>query len=162
VNKLTDKPMGSLKKYVPVLIIILPVIIAVVLRGTSQGHFRYDAERWAEPSVSGENIITPERLSQLKGDVILLNLGGDLHAPTVIENQMAIPADSVLTKGMMKKLSRNNGAIVLWSGDPAISARIWMILSQTGIRELYILNPDSLNESLKEKFRADTTISPEL
>jgi hypothetical protein len=154
--------MGSLKKYIPLLIIVLPLIIAVVIRATGTGHFKYDAERWAEQSLNGANIITPEWLSQLKGDIMVLNIAGDEVNNPEGMNQITISPDSVLTKEMIKKISRNKGAVVLSSDNPSIAARIWMVLSQTGIKDLYILSPDTLNESLKEKFRADTLISPEL
>jgi len=162
VNNLTDKPMPSLKKYIPVLIIVLPVIIAVLIRGTDTGHFKYDAERWAEPSLKATNIITPGKLSELKGDVMVINLSENPDNPTVHPYQVAVSPDSVLSSAMLKKIGRNKGAVVLWSDDPAVSARIWMLISQTGKKDLYILQQDTLNESLKEKFRADTLISPEL
>ena len=161
VNNLTEKPMGSVKKYLPVIIIVVPLIIAVILRSTGTGHFRYDAAKWAEPSISGENIITPGRLSQLKGDIMIINLGSDQLNLSVYPKQTAVSADSVMTKKFMKTISSNNGPVVLCSDDPAVSARIWMLLSQTGIRDLYIFSPDSLNETIKEKFRTDTVISPE-
>ena len=162
MNNLTDITMGNLKKYIPLLLIILPAIIAVALRSTGSGHFRYDAARWAEPSVNGSNIITPAMLEGLKGDIMLINLSGnpaDKPGNLTIVN---ISADSVLTKGMMKKIGKNRGPVVLWSDDPALAARIWMLMSQSGIRELYILSPDSLNETIKEKFRAVSLIRPEL
>jgi len=154
--------MGSFKKYIPVFIIVIPLIIAVILRGTGKGHFRYDAERWAEPSFSGANIITPEGLSGLNGDIMVLNLASDPVNPPVSRSQIAITPDSILTKKNMKMIGRNKGAVVLWSDNPAIAARIWMVLSQTGIKDLYILRTDTLDEAIKEKFRADTLISPEL
>jgi hypothetical protein len=162
VNNLTVKTMGSLKKYIPVIIIVVPLILAVILRGTSTGHFRYDAERWASPSFNGANIITPGGLSQLKGNIMVLNFASDPVNPPVSKNQIAISPDSLLSKDIMRKIDRNKGAVVLWSDDPAIAARIWMVLSQTGIKDLYILSLSTSDETLKEKFRADTLISPEL
>jgi hypothetical protein len=162
VNNLTDKSMASFKKYVPVLLIVIPLILAVILRATGTGHFRYDAERWAGPSIGGKNLITTQELSQQKGNIMVLNFASDNINQPVSKDQIALTPDSVLTKKMLKIAGRNKGPVVLWSDDPAISARIWMILSQTGIKYLYILLPDTLNESLKEKFRADTLISPEL
>lgn len=161
MNKITIKAMGSLKKYIPVIIIIVPLTIAVVLRSTGTGHFRYDAAKWAEPSISGENIITPGRLSQLKGDIMIINLSSERLDLSVYPKQTTVSPDSVMAKKLVKTISRNNGPVVLWSDDPAISARIWMLMSQTGIRNLYILSPDTLNETIKEKFRTDTVISPE-
>jgi hypothetical protein len=154
--------MQSLKKYITVIIIVLPLIVAVVIRGTGTGHFRYDAERWAEPTFGGANIITPGGLSQLRGDIMVLNFSGDPDNPPVAKNQIAISPDSLLSKEMIRKIGRNKGAVVLWSDDDAIAARVWMVLSQTGITDLYILSLDTLKETLKEKFRADTLISPEL
>jgi len=162
VNNLTDKTMGSFRKYIPLFIIVLPFIIAVLIRATGTGRFRYDAERWAEQSLNGANIITSEGLAQLKGDFMVINIKGDEVNHPENNSQTYISPDSVLAKEMIKKISRNKGSVVLSSDDPAIAARIWMILSQTGIKDLYILSSDTLNESLKEKFRADTLISPEL
>jgi hypothetical protein len=154
--------MGSMKKYIPLVVIILPVIIAVILRSTGTGHFRYDSEKWAEPSIHGKNLITPGKLSGLKGNIMVINFAGNRLSMPVYPNQSAISPDSVMTKNVMKMISRNRGPVVLWSDDPALSARIWMLMSQSGIKDLYILSLDTLNETLKEKFRTDTLIRPEL
>jgi hypothetical protein len=154
--------MGSLRKYIPVVAIVLPVVIAVVIRSTGTGHFRYDAAKWAEPSVTGKNLITPGRLQELRGSVLVINLDKDGRNIPVHPQQISVPADSILSRKVMKKISGNNGPVVIYSEDPAVSARIWMVMSQTGIRNLYILSIDSLNEAVKEKFRTDTIISPEL
>jgi hypothetical protein len=162
VNKLTEMTMGNLKKYILLLIIILPAIIAVVLRSTGYDHFRYDAARWAKPSVNGSNIITPAMLTSLKGDILLINLSGNPVDKPGFLIMVNISADSVMTNGMMKKIGKHKGPVVLRSDDPALAARIWMLMSQSGISDLYILSPDSLNETINEKFRADTLIRPEL
>lgn len=162
VNKITEKLMIPIKKYLPVIFIVVPVLIAVIIRSTGSGHFRYDAARWAEPSLSGANIITPEKLSELKGNILVINFSDDRLIHPVYPKQKAISADSMMTKMVMRMISRNNGPVILWSDNTALSARIWMLLSQTGIKDLYILSPDGSNETLKEKFRADTLTGPEL
>lgn len=154
--------MDLIKKYFWIIIIVITAGIAVLLRSTGSGHFRYDAAKWAEPSLNGSNLISPEKLSQLHGEVMILNMADKPLSPPVSKNQVAVTADSVLSKDMMKRISRNKGAVVIWSDDPAISARVWMVLSQTGIKDLYILSLDIQNEYLKEKFRTDTLIRPEL
>lgn len=162
MNKITNKPMGSFRKYIPVIAIVFPVVIAVVIRSTGTGHFRYDAARWAEASVTGTNIITPGKLQELGGSVMVINLDKDGLNRPVHPQQIAVSADSVLSKNILRMIGKNKGPVVIYSDDPALSARIWMLISQTGIRELYILTTDNLNEILKEKFRTDTIISPEL
>jgi hypothetical protein len=154
--------MRNLKKYLPVLLIVIPVIIAVILRSTGTGHFRYDAAKWAGPSVKAANLITPGMISRLKGDIMVINLAFNRNERPVYPSQIAISPDSVMTRAFMKKTGKNKGPVVLWSDDPAISARIWMLMSQSGIRDLYILVPDTLNETIKEKFRTDSLIRPEL
>jgi hypothetical protein len=40
----------------------------------------------------------------------------------------------------MKLIRKNRGPVVLYSEDISEVARIWMILSETGVRDLYILS----------------------
>jgi hypothetical protein len=154
--------MGSLRKYFWIILIVVTAGITVLLRSTGTGHFRYDAARRAEPSSNGANLITPERLSLLEGNIMVINLAEDRNFKKVYPSQIAASPDTVLTKKWLKKINSHKGPVVLYSGDQAISARIWMVMSQSGIKDLYILSHDTLNESLKEKFRTDTLIRPEL
>ena len=55
--------MKSLKQYWLVVTIFLIVVLFVLFRTFSRHDFRYDAARWAEPSVTGSNIITEEQIS---------------------------------------------------------------------------------------------------
>ena len=52
---------------------------------------------------------------------------------------------------------KHDGPVVLTSSDPGLTARIWMLLSQMGREDLYIIS-DSENEVLKFKLETDSTI----
>ena len=52
--------------------------------------------------------------------------------------------------------------MILVSSENAISARVWMILSQIGIKNIFILPEEKDFEVLKNKFRPDTLSAPEL
>jgi hypothetical protein len=73
-----------------------------------------------------------------------------------------IPADSVLSGENIRKVLKYKGPVVIRSLDPGLSARIWMLLSQMGREDLYILTDNAENEVLKFDFQADSiSSSPE-
>jgi len=67
-----------------------------------------------------------------------------------------IPPDSILNKNHSTQIMKHDGPVLLYSSDPGLSARIWMLLSQMGRRNIYILTDSTDNEVLKYKFRPDS------
>jgi len=133
--------MKVLKQYWIVLLIILATITAVFVKGFSRNSFRYDAVKRAEPSVNKANIITPGQTARLPGDILWIDLDGVKNFSTgPDEKVISIPADSILTKTYKKLIFKHKGSIVIKSADKAISAGVWMILAQMGIKNVYILN----------------------
>ena len=59
-------------------------------------------------------------------------------------------------------IRRNKGPVILFSEDPSISSGTWMVLSQVGIRNLYILSDTIDDETIIHEFRPDTLAKPEL
>jgi len=155
--------MELLKKYKIILLIVIPVIILVLIRAFSTNHFMNDARKLAEPSYTGANIITPEKLSQLPGEKLLVILGKETKSITFqTDKRITISTDSIMVKENLRTLKNHEGLVLLWSSDNAVTVRIWMLLSQMGIRKLYILSEVSEPEVLKYEFRPDTTARPEL
>jgi hypothetical protein len=157
------KVMGIFKKYKVVIMIVAPILILVLFRSFSDNHFQSDAKRWAEPSVTRTNIITREKANSLSDEILMINLGGVKN--TVNEaagNTFNILPDSILIRKNLNAIRKHNGPVLLCSSETAISARIWMILSQMGISNVYILANESENEVFKNKFRPDTLVRPEL
>ncbi len=155
--------MEVVKKYGIIILLVLTAVILVLWRSTGTGHFRPGAERWTGPSVSRTNIITVDSLDILPGKKLIINLG----SPESINKNFTIPsinitADSVLSKNIIRIIVNNPGPVMLFSPEPGLSARIWMVLSQMGIRNIYILTEETDNEVFKNKFRPDTLFRPEL
>jgi hypothetical protein len=135
--------MKTLKRYKYVLAAAVIVAALAVVRAFNPGIFRYDAVKWADQSVSGKNIVTPEKLSSFGDNILLVMLDADFKLPD-IQGAGILKADpgELLARDNMRKIRRNKGPVVLCSSDISVPARVWMVLSETGIRELYILKKD--------------------
>ena len=154
--------MNLFKKYITVLLILVPALIMVLLRLTGFNHFRTDAWKHAEKSFSRSNLITSENLSSFEGEKLFINLENDVvkHISDGI-SMKSISPDSILNKQNIRLFLNHNGPIIISSSEISVSARIWMILSQMGINNLFILTEDPEPEVLKYKFRPDTMARPE-
>jgi len=151
-----------IKKFKWVIIIVLPVLILVIIRSFGANHFRSDAERWAEPSVLKTNVISIEQAESLAGEKLIINLDIKQYPVSNTGIRIAcIPPDSLLTKKYLKLMKANRGPLLLNSSDKAAVARIWMLLSQMGIGNIFILTDETNDELFKHKFRPDTIIRPE-
>jgi hypothetical protein len=157
--------MERIRQYRGVIVILVTILILVIIRSVSTNHFRPDAKKLAEASVMRSNMISYSEMAAVSGNILLINLGDHkaegIDQSTKIEVSDISP-NAILEKSNIKKLSAFNGRIVLFSSDASVSARMWMLLSQMGIKNLYILTDDKDNESFKNKFRPDTLTRPEL
>ena len=154
--------MNTIKEYKVVIAVVLTILILVLFRSFNSNHFINDAKRWAGPSVSRSNIISPEQAEILSGDklvVILDQKTSELN--NVSKDVRNIPSDSILKKKYLNTISKHRGPVLLFSSDTGVSSRIWMILSQMGIKNIYILTNNTDNEVLKNKFRPDSLTRPE-
>ena len=161
-NNIKNK-MNFLKKYKTILLILLPVLILVLVRSAGLNHFKTDAWKHAEKSFSRSNLINSERLSQTEGKKLILNLGKDVikHIPPEAMVK-SVSTDSILNKQNIRLILNHDDPVIISSSELAVSARIWMLLSQMGVGNLYILTEDPEPEVLKYKFRPDTLARPEL
>jgi hypothetical protein len=157
-----NKKMNLIKRYKIVFAFVLPVLILMALRTFSRESFKYDAKKWAEPSFDLSNVINAEGLAALEGEKLILYL--DKNRPEIGSSisGIHISPDSLLNSNYLKKIRNHKGPVLLYSADPALSARLWMVISQTGCRNLYILASGNNNEVFKSEFRPDTMVVPEL
>jgi hypothetical protein len=155
--------MKLLRKYRIVFFITLPLLILLTARTYSPGSFKYDARKWAEPSFNGKNIVRKADMLNLPGNKLIVNLdriSTGLNGKSV--DEISIQSDSVLIRKYLEKIKDHKGAVIISSSDPSLSARIWMLISQTGCKNLYILADSIDNEAFKSEFRSDTIVKPEL
>ena len=132
--------MKFIKQYWLVLPLFLLVVILVLIRTFSQKNFRYDAVKWAEPSAIGSNILTEDQIATLSGEILLISLGNEASIDRQFQgNTMNINPESILEKTNLMRIRKNNGPVILYSGDNSVSARVWMVLSEMGMKNIYIL-----------------------
>jgi len=128
-------------KYVLAGVVVLSAL--VLIRAFYPGTFRYDAVKWAEPSVTGENIITAEKLPAIGDDILFVILDSDCQVPEMAGSvSLTVAPGDLLAGDNLSKIRKNKGPVVLCSEDVSVSSRVWMILSETGISRLYILKKD--------------------
>jgi len=155
--------MDLIKKHKAVIAVVLPILILVLIRSFSANHFKSDAKKWADPSVMRSNIIIREQTRTLSGEKLIINLiKGDSFRNSLSLNELNIPADSILIKNNLNTIRKHSGPVLLFSKESALSARVWMVLSQMGYKNIFILTDNADNEVLKYKFRPDTIVRPEL
>jgi hypothetical protein len=116
------------------------LLILMAVKGISRYHFRNSATKWSEKSFDRSNLLNPADLKLIKTDILFIDLNSthELQAENI--TKMKITPDEILMKKNFKVIYEHNGVKVIASGDMALSARLWMLLSQMGIRELYILD----------------------
>jgi hypothetical protein len=155
--------MEILKRYKTVIIIIIPILILVLIRQFGVIHFKSDAEKWAELSTNHTNIVTANQIDSLPDKKLIINLDNkdmeiNVHSAGIIQ----IPADSILCNQYLSIIEKHRGPLLLYSNEAISSARIWMILSQMGMTNIFILVNNKDPEVFKHEFRPDTLTRPEL
>jgi hypothetical protein len=152
--------MELIKKNKVVIVTFIILLVLIIIRSSGLNHFRNDAKKWAELSVKKSNRITLKQAESLAGKRLVINLDkGGSHLRELTGEIQNIPADSVLSKNHIAYIMKHNGPVLLYSFEPGLSARIWMIISQMGCRNIYILTDSLDNEVLKYKFRPDTIMN---
>jgi hypothetical protein len=149
--------MELLKKYRIILLIVLPVLILVLIRAAGLNHFKSDSKKWAAPSLVHSNIINTEQAIKLEGNKLILCINKTTPPEGIKGNIQNFTPDSLLDRRLVSMILKNDGPVLLNSLEPALSARIWMLLSQLGCRNIYILGNNSDNEVLKYQLHSDTT-----
>jgi hypothetical protein len=161
-NNYLKGQMKILKQYWLVLAILVVVAVAVLVRTFGHGNFKYDAGKLAEPSVLRTNIITKDQITGLRGRVMIIDLREAGTNNDKFPTSLKVSPDSILAKKYLNMIRKQRGPVVLTGSDYSVSARIWMVLSQMGIKDIYILSGESNPEILKKEFRPDTISAPEL
>jgi hypothetical protein len=130
-----------IKQYGIVLSVFLLVAALVLIRTFSHGNFRYDAVKWAEPSSTGSNILSEDQVTALDGEKLLIDLGKEAMAGNRFQDiTVRMDPESVLEKQNLKLIRKNKGPVILFSDDISVSAKVWMVLSEMGVKDIYILS----------------------
>ncbi len=147
--------MEIIKKNLVVIVLVLVLLVLILIRSTGVNHFKSNAKSLAEPSVIQSNMITYDKVSTLAGEKLFINMSGDMKNAQEFK-AINISPDSILIKKYFNPIMKHDGPVILYSSEPGISARIWMLLSQMGRTSIFILANSSDNEILKYKFVPDS------
>lgn len=150
--------MKHLRPYLPVILVVLPVIVLVLIRAMAAGGFKPDASGLAKASFTGANLVNREQASSLGSKPLIVKfVKEDAGQMNPSRDTLFVKASRLLDKENLKAIHVYNGPVLLVSDDPAISAKAWMILSQMGYRDLFVMTDRDSTEVLKYKFRPDTS-----
>ena len=77
----------------------------------------------------------------MPGKKLLVCLGTEpVSGSRVGDITVKMDPGSVLDKTYLRQIRKNKGPVILFSEDISVAAKVWMILSETGIKDLYILS----------------------
>lgn len=154
--------MGALKKYYLLIAVILIIIVLVFIRSFVSLHFDPEAKKWYASSATRANIITESEAQYLPGTKLIISFDKPGIFPDhKYAKTIYISADNILERKNIEAIRSNEGPVLLTSSAIPVAARTWMLLSQLGLKNIYILTNDTENEVPKYKFRPDTSVSPE-
>lgn len=133
--------MKFIKQNWLVLTILVLVVAMVLIRSFSRSSFRYDAARWVTTSADGSNLISPEQMAEAGDQILLVNLGSNPEVPGQLKDRtLMIAPEGILERENIRLIRKNKGPVILSSGDASVSARVWMVLSEMGMKNIYILS----------------------
>lgn len=142
--------MKFLKQYWLVLSIFLLVVCLVLIRTFSREQFRYDAVKWVESSIPASNLVTEDRILKMDGQALLINLGNELQSDWKTQfKTVTLNPGLILERENLMLIRKNKGPVILFSDNGSVSARIWLVLSEMGMKNIFIL--DSESNRLPEK-----------
>ena len=108
----------------------------------NQNKFRYDAVKWAEPSVLGSNILTENQAVSIEGKKLFIALDDEVTVSKPFQDDvLRMDPESILCKGNLDIIRRNKGPVILYSDQSSVSAKVWMVLSEMGLKNIYIILP---------------------
>jgi hypothetical protein len=149
--------MNRIRQFGLIILIVIPLAVLVLIRTTTPRHFKHNAQKLAEASFNHTNTITWDQLKAMGSEFLIIDLDdrGSLIKSRP-EQTINIPFRSLLQTNGRKMIRTHKGPILLYSEDMAVTAKAWMLLSQMGYRNLFILTGDADNEVMKYEFRPDT------
>lgn len=145
------------------LIILVTLLALIIYRSAGTNQFKPDAGKWADQTFKKNNFITAEQAVTLPGELLAIDLGDrEDNNYTSLKNVVRISQDSVLSRNNLKLIRKHRGTVLLLAEQGSVSASTWMILSQMGIKNIYILSQRTEIEKLKHEFMPDSAAKSKL
>ena len=142
-----------------ILLITLLIVVLILLSLLAGNSFNRGAEKNAAPAMAAQNYLLPGDMASSAGGTLLVAEGSvyteEFSSFDIINFEPARLDDHAF----MRSLKKAAKPLVIMDRDPSLEARVWMMLSQLGIRELYVFIEDSTETLLKHECRPDTLVS---
>lgn len=151
--------MKFISEYRIVAAVLLPLLVLAAARSLTGDHFRNGAERNALTALNGTNLVSPAALKDDMPEALLIILDGNAESESLIDRRtISLKPGEIADKQVIKTIKRENGPVILVSGDRSLVAASWMILAQKGVRNLYILTDSNDWGQFKYEFRPSATV----
>jgi hypothetical protein len=156
--------MKILENFKYILFLSAIILILMIIKVCQNNNWPGDAGKAADIVALRNNYITLENLNKIKGPVTLIRMG----LPVPGNRLSSFPGVNVSWEGMLekqflRKIKQTDHTCVIVSGSHTDGMKAWVLLNQMGVKDLYILDQEEMNnELLKYQFQPDTTISLEL
>ena len=148
--------MNNFKKYLPVAGIAFLILLLVSMRYFSSDNFKPDAEQNSALALDGEFIVSETEYNE-NSDSFSEILIGDRSMSTAFEQSvhLHIKATDIISDETMEALKNIDGPKLLISYEVSVSVRCWILLSQKGIKDIFVFSKDDDTEVFKYKFRPE-------
>lgn len=152
--------MDNLKKYLPVLGITFLILILVSIRYFSSDNFKPDAEQNSSMALSGEFLITEEDYDK-SSDSFSGILIGERSISTDFSQSaiLHIEAADIISDETLEAIKNIEGPKLIISNDVSVSVRCWILLSQKGIKDIFVFSENDDTDVFKYKFLPERTES---
>jgi len=158
-EKWENGKMGKLKDLQIVLFILLIVLVLVIAKTTGKNRFKIDAKNAIEV-ISSNNFsvsLTGFRAAENQFLVVGLNESGSIQ----FDNSLKVPFEKLIDETLIQKLKETEKKILLVSEDNSLAIKSWVILSQLGFKNIFVLSDVENAEVLKYKFQPETSAGME-
>ena len=135
------------------------IIILVLIPHISGNRFRQGSENYAAPALRSQNTISSDSLASLEKGTILLAGDDNLQVSNSNLSIISLSLNEIKNSSYIKTIRKSTPPIMISSEDPGIEARVWMILAQSGIKQLMIYQEEAESDYLKHEFRPDNSVS---
>ena len=145
--------MQNRKTLIIVFIPLVLLVIFVLLSLINKERFEYDAIQTHKISQYKNYTINPQQLKDKNksASVILIDLRGEKEfRKGSIQNALNVPFSELLENEELIKLKSTDNELILYSSSLSTSAKAWIILVQSGYKNLYLLDAsiESISENL--------------
>jgi hypothetical protein len=156
--------MKIFKDFKYILIISAIILIMMIIQVCKNNAWTGNAGNAAETMALRTNFAGMEELKKVAGPVTLIMPGKPVSGnPFSSFPVMNVSWEEMMKKEFHGKISQPDHRYVIVSDSRAEGVRAWVLLNQAGVKNLFILREEGVNDELfKYQFQPDTTIRLEL